>query len=285
MTLVKSVAITIAYQAAFGAIAHFKQIDTFTDFAGTSNFIVLALYSFVKSGHTIRQKLISFFSCTWGVRLGTHLLRRILSWGEDHRFDNIRNNIKSLITFWSVQGLWVWIVSLPVLLANTSTVNPPLGALDYIGWALYAIGLVTETVADLQKLKSSSSAQRKWMHTGLWKYSRHPNYFGEILVWTGMYLSAAPTLSGLEHLAMASPLFTATILLFLSGIPMSEKSADKKYANNSDYVAYKKGTSVLVPLPPAMYRSFPPWFKRTLLFEYDMYDNLDRYTNRDGKEE
>lgn len=284
MVLIKSAAITLAYQAAFGTIAHIKQIDTLTDFAGTTNFIVLALYSFAKSGYSIRHKLISFFSCTWGVRLGTFLLRRILSWGEDRRFDKIRKSIQSLVTFWSLQGVWVWVVSLPVLLANASTANPPLGKLDYVGWAVYAIGLLTETVADFQKLKSNSSADRKWMHTGLWKYSRHPNYFGEILIWTGIYLSAAPTLSGLQHLAVASPIFTATILLFLSGIPLSENSADKKYASDPDYVAYKKGTSVLVPLPPAVYRTFPPWFKRTLLFEYDMYDKLAKYTNPDGKD-
>ncbi|CAN8072902.1 unnamed protein product [Agarophyton chilense] len=279
MMLLKTAAITAVYQFSFGAVAYLKQIDTLTDFAGTTNAIVLALFSYKQSLCTFRQKIITAFVVAWGARLGSFLLRRIFKWGEDRRLDNIRTSLKSVVTFWSIQGLWILIITMPAVLANASSKNPPLGVSDYVGWALYAIGFLTESIADWQKLSANPS--RKWMNTGLWKYSRHPNYFGEILVWIGVYVSATPVLSGLQYLSIVSPVFTAALLLFLSGVPLLERSADKKYAKDQQYVAYKKRTSVLVPLPPAVYTRLPPWLRKTMLFDFDMYDNLQNYQNRE----
>ncbi|XP_031090539.1 uncharacterized protein LOC115995595 isoform X6 [Ipomoea triloba] len=191
--------VTIAYQLFFFIITAILKFDKLTDFAGTTNFIVLSILTLVLKGSWhFRQVILSMLVVIWGLRLGLFLLMRILQWGEDRRFDGKRDQLGRLAIFWTFQAIWVWTVSLPVTVINASDNQPSLHAGDIIGWIMWSLGILVEITADQQKLKFKSSQEnrRKWCSVGLWKYSRHPNYFGEIFLWWGIFVASTPVLEG-----------------------------------------------------------------------------------------
>ncbi|XP_062027675.1 uncharacterized protein LOC133743676 isoform X3 [Rosa rugosa] len=244
--------VTVAYQSLFFVITALLKFDKVTDFAGSTNFVILAILTLVVKGSWhFRQIVLSLLVVIWGLRLGLFLLMRILQWGEDRRFDEMRANLGKLAVFWIFQAVWVWTVSLPVTVVNSSNKTPSLQAADFIGWIMWSIGFLVEATADQQKLvfKNSPQNRGKWCNVGLWKYTRHPNYFGEIFLWWGVFVASTPVLDGAEWL----------------------ESADKKYGNVDGYRLYKRSTSPLIPLPPVLYKNLPSWFKATFLFEFPLY--------------
>ncbi|GAB2223830.1 hypothetical protein Droror1_Dr00004572 [Drosera rotundifolia] len=266
--------VTIGYQFAFFVVTALFKFDKVTDFAGSTNFIILAVLTLVLKGTwRYRQVLLTVFVVIWGLRLALFLLMRILQWGEDRRFDEMRGNLGKLAVFWIFQAVWVWTVSLPVTVVNASDRNPSVDAALIAGSIMWLIGLTSEALADQQKLtfKNSPTNRGKWCNIGLWKYTRHPNYFGEIFLWWGIFVAASPVLYGAEWLVILGPIFLTLLLLFVSGIPLLEDSADKKYGNVAEYREYKRVTSPLIPLPPAVYGSLPSWFKTVFLFEFPFY--------------
>ena len=160
----------------------------------------------------------------WAVRLGTFLLRRVLRAGKDERFDRIKRSFPRLFLTWTLQGLWVSLTLAAALAAITAGTRQPLGLPTFIGVALWLIGFGLEVTADGQKRKfrSDPSNQDEFIRTGLWKWSRDPNYFGEILLWTGIAVIAATVLRGWQWATMISPVFVALLLTRVSGIPMLE---------------------------------------------------------------
>ncbi|XP_031090536.1 uncharacterized protein LOC115995595 isoform X3 [Ipomoea triloba] len=273
--------VTIAYQLFFFIITAILKFDKLTDFAGTTNFIVLSILTLVLKGSWhFRQVILSMLVVIWGLRLGLFLLMRILQWGEDRRFDGKRDQLGRLAIFWTFQAIWVWTVSLPVTVINASDNQPSLHAGDIIGWIMWSLGILVEITADQQKLKFKSSQEnrRKWCSVGLWKYSRHPNYFGEIFLWWGIFVASTPVLEGAKWLVVFGPVFLTLLLLFVSGLPLLEESADKKFGNVAAYLSYKRTTrktifSPLVLLPPGVYGNLPQWFKTSVLFEFPLYNN------------
>lgn len=266
--------VTGGYQLLFFIITALLKFDKVTDFAGSTNFIIIAVLTLVVKGSWhFRQVVLTSLVLLWGLRLGLFLLMRILQWGEDRRFDEMRENLGKLIVFWIFQAVWVWTVSLPVTVVNASDRYPSLRAVDIIGWIMWTIGFLVEAIADQQKLsfKNSPENRGKWCNIGLWSYTRHPNYFGEIFLWWGIFVASTPVLRGAEWLVVFGPVFLTLLLLFVSGIPLLEDSADKKYGNVANYRVYKKVTSPLIPLPPAIYGRLPLWFKKTFLFEFPLY--------------
>ncbi|HET9411907.1 MAG TPA: DUF1295 domain-containing protein, partial [Candidatus Saccharimonadales bacterium] len=188
----------------------------------------------------------------WAVRLGGFLLYRISKTGKDSRFDNIRDNFIAFGRFWLGQGLSVWVILLPALVAFTAS-SPNIAPLAWIGVVVWALGLALESAADWQKFTFNSlpANKGKWIQSGVWKYSRHPNYMGEMLVWIGLYLYAVSVLSLPLGIAVAvGPLFIISLLLFISGIPLLEKFADARWGTNAEYKKYKSRTSMLIPWPP-----------------------------------
>ncbi|XP_052181229.1 uncharacterized protein LOC127794287 isoform X2 [Diospyros lotus] len=266
--------VTVGYQFFFFVITALLKFDKVTDFAGSTNFVILAILTLVLKGlWSFRQVVLTSLVVIWGFRLGLFLLMRILQWGEDRRFDEMRGNLGKLAIFWIFQAVWVWTVSLPVTIVNASDRHPSPQAEDIIGWIMWSIGIIVEATADQQKLKFKYSPENrgKWCSVGLWKYSRHPNYFGEILLWWGVFVSSTPVLEGGEWLVVLGPLFLTLLLLFVSGIPLLEASADKKFGNVDGYRVYKSTTSPLIPLPPVVYGNLPSWFKKAFLLELPMY--------------
>jgi len=256
------VALDFAIQNVCFIVAALLQTELFYDLSGSITFIVMTCYSLTQS--TIdwenykslakdRRCIISFLIVVWAARLGLFLFSRILKSGKDRRFDKVRTRPFVFAIFWNVQALWIFLTSLPVLMVNSIQKQPQLQWLDYFGIALWFVGIWIEAIADAQKreFRSVDPKNNKWIETGLWRYSRHPNYFGEILLWIGMAIIAFNVATTPMEVVVASlsPLFVTFLLTKVSGIPMLEKMNDKQWANDKDYQKYKKRTSILIPFP------------------------------------
>ena len=242
-----SLLITVCMQLSFFAIAYGLQIDKVTDFAGTSNFLVLAIFTLWLSADFSFPKIIgSLMVALWSIRLGFYLSYRIIVWGEDHRFDEMRAKFWSFFGFWILQILWVFLTSLPLIYFNSLDGNINLDSIAYLGIGMFVVGFVIEAWADYNKFNHKLNG-KKWCNIGLWKYSRHPNYFGNIMLWFGIFIFCFNY--GAPLWTIIGPLWTAFLLLFVSGLPFLEASADKKYGNDPEYIKYKNETSILIPIP------------------------------------
>lgn len=231
-------------------VAFRLQSDKLTDISYAATFATIAAWAFVGSYGSLFHIVLLTMLLLWSLRLGGFLLYRVVKKGKDARFDEIRANFFQFGKFWLGQAVAVWVIMIPAVFAfEAGTVA---GIWPLIGMAVWAVGLLCEAVADWQKYTFSTDPlnKDKWIDSGVWRYSRHPNYFGEILVWVGVYIYVATSLTALQAIvSLASPLFIIVLLLFVSGIPILEKSADKRWGDNPAYRQYKKRTSILVPLP------------------------------------
>jgi steroid 5-alpha reductase family enzyme len=227
-----------------------RQTETLFDLTGSLTYVSLVTLA-LALGHDIdaRATLLWAMVTIWALRLGSFLYRRIQKAGKDDRFDDIKPSFFRFLTVWTVQALWVTFTSAAALIGITTTVRVALDVWAAVGTVVWAIGFAIEIVADAQKSRfSADSANRgKFIQTGLWARSRHPNYFGEITLWVGVLIVALPVLEGWQWIALASPVFVALLLLRVSGIPLLEKKADAKWGGQADYEAYKKRTPVLIP--------------------------------------
>ncbi|XP_070565241.1 uncharacterized protein [Ptychodera flava] len=248
--LIRSLVYDIGIQWGLFAIAAFFQTEKFYDLAGSGTFIFLALQT-LRWGETYftRQKIQSGMVVVWGLRLGLFLFTRVLREGKDSRFDKVRGKPLIFFIYWTIQALWVWVTLAPTLILNSEKKDKELTTRDYVGWSLWAIGFLMEAISDYQKssFRSNPDNATKFMSTGLWSISRHPNYFGEILLWSGLFVSASTIMSGYQYTSVLSPMFVAYLLIRVSGIPLLEKSALKRWGGNPQYQQYVKNTAVLIP--------------------------------------
>lgn len=223
--------------------------DKLTDLSYALTFIFVASAGYLRSGGGTVQLIMTGAVTLWALRLGTFLFVRIRKMNKDKRFDGMRENFFKFLRFWLLQALAVWVVTLSLtsaLASETSRIN----VYVLVGMAVFLIGLFVESMADSQKYVFAQDPANKdtWIQNGLWSLSRHPNYLGEILVWVGLCIVSQSVLDGrYRFYALASPLFIALLLIFVSGIPLLEKAADKKWGDNPRYRAYKKKTAVLIP--------------------------------------
>ncbi len=248
-----SFAIALALNGAFFAFAAARKTDVVTDLSYSLTFALLAVVlPFTGAGET-SQLVASLLVLVWAVRLGVYLFRRILRMKVDHRFDDMRDKPLRFARFWLLQAITVAVVMLPVSYLLDRDSAPGFDAWMIVGALLWLTGLVIEAVADAQKsaFRAKDENRGRFVSTGLWHYSRHPNYFGEILVWWGIFLYAVPFLAGAAFAVVVGPIFITLLLLFVSGIPLLERGADEKYGDDPAYRAYKRRTSILVPLPPS----------------------------------
>ncbi|KAG9491809.1 hypothetical protein GDO78_000360 [Eleutherodactylus coqui] len=152
--------------------------------------------------------------------------------------------------FWTMQGIWIFVTLLPSLMLNLEKRNKPLGLMDYCGWTLWLVGFLIEAVADQQKwsFKADPDNAGNFIQSGLWAYSRHPNYVGEILQWSGLCLSASSVFSGYQYLSVISPIFVWFLLSYVSGVPILEREAMKRWGADPGYKRYVQQTPVLWPV-------------------------------------
>ncbi|KAL9062749.1 MAG: hypothetical protein Q9157_008664 [Trypethelium eluteriae] len=265
--------ITIGFQLFFFSIAFTFKFDKLTDFAGGTNFAILAIITLAFSGHhNARQIVASLFIMIWALRLSGFLLFRILKTGKDDRFDGTRDK------FFRFLGFWVFQMIYPQHKFGTGR--------DIAGIILYAIGLITETVSDAQKyrFKSSNPDKNAVCDVGFFYWTRHPNYFGEIIIQFAIYMIAvSPAADGYVrgqaykalYATILGPFFLTVLLMFVSGLPLQERpGAKKRYEkglNWEGYSDYLNRTSILIPFPPQLYARMPVILKRTIFLEFPMY--------------
>ena len=228
------------------------QTERFFDLTGSLTYLsITALLVVLTPGVDARGLLLAAMVSAWALRLGTFLFRRVHRAGKDDRFDDLKPSFLRFLNVWTIQGLWVTFTAAAAWVAITSATRVPLDAFAVVGLLLWGAGFGLEVVADLQKSRFNADPANKgrFISTGLWAVSRHPNYLGEILLWVGVALVALPALRGWQWVALISPLFVTLLLTRVSGIPLLEKKADRKWGGQADYEAYKASTPVLVPRP------------------------------------
>ena len=232
--------------------AFISQSEKFFDLTGSLTYISVATVAVFFSGDIDgRSLLLLALIVIWAGRLGTFLFRRIQKAGKDGRFDDLKPSFFRFLMTWTLQGLWVTFTLAAALAAITSTVRQELGWTALIGFLVWLIGFAIEVVADYQKsqFREDPANKGKFIQTGLWSWSRHPNYFGEIVLWIGVAIIAVPVLQGWQWVTLISPLFVTLLLTRISGIPMLEKRADEKWGGQEDYEAFKRQTPTLIPRP------------------------------------
>ncbi len=226
------------------------QTEKFFDLTGGITYISVTLLAVLTSPAVDgRSLLLAGLVVIWAIRLGSFLFRRIQKAGKDDRFDELKPSFFRFLNVWTIQGLWVTFTAAAALVAITSSVRKELDVFALVGFLVWAFGFAFEVIADSQKSQFSANPANKgkFIQTGLWSRSRHPNYFGEIVLWLGIAIIAIPVLQGWQWVAMISPLFVTLLLTRVSGVPLLEKKADSKWGGQEDYEAYKKNTPVLIP--------------------------------------
>ena len=231
------------------------QTERYYDLVGGVTYVTIIIVAVLMSGELdLRSTLVATMVLIWSLRLATFLFMRISSAGTDSRFDDIKNKPPRFFMAWTLQGLWALLTAAAALAVITGGVREPLGAIGVVGIGIWIVGMTIEIVADRQKSKFRADPDNKgkFISVGLWAWSRHPNYFGEILLWTGIAIVAVPVLQGWQWATLISPFFVAFLLIKVSGVPMLEDKADERWGGQSDYEEYKRKTPVLLLKPPAM---------------------------------
>ena len=228
------------------------QTEHYFDLIGSASYIgTVILTVALHPGMDTRGLIISVMIAVWAVRLGSFLFARVKKAGKDRRFNEIKTRFFRYMFTWTLGGAWVFITMAAGLAAMTSTTQQAVGIPFFIGTTLWVLGLGLEVVADSQKtsFRRQAANAEKFITTGLWQYSRHPNYFGEIILWLGIAVMSAPVLVGWQLAALISPVFVFFLLTKVSGIPMLEKSGLERWGSDPKYQRYISITSSLVPLP------------------------------------
>ena len=247
--------VAIAFVIQWGAFipSYFARTEKYYDLIGSLTYTTVILVALIMTSRYDSQSiLLAVLVLIWTFRLGFYLFRRILRTGKDKRFNEIKKSASRFFLAWTLQGLWVSFTAAAALAAITHEKTVELGIVSIIGICVWVIGFSFEVIADLQKSKfAQNPANRdKFITVGLWSVSRHPNYFGEIVIWIGIAIIAFPSLQGWGYLTLISPIFVAMLITQISGVPLNERYADEKWGGQKDYEEYKKKTPVLIPKLP-----------------------------------
>lgn len=197
-----------------------------------------------------RELIVSLLVVIWSLRLSGFLYLRIHRTGKDGRFDKLKTSAIRFLVPWTIQGLWVFLTMIVVIVINSQSGSASeLGIWDGIGLSIWILGFGIETIADYQKtvFNKEPDNQGKWIDSGLWYYSRHPNYLGEILLWTGIAFFGISCFTGLERVAWISPIFIYLLLTKISGTPILDKRALEKWGDDPEYQKYRANTPALIP--------------------------------------
>ena len=233
--------------------AFLLQTERFFDLTGSLTYITVTIAAVLLSAEVdARSILLLAMVVVWAARLGSYLFLRIRKAGADSRFDAIKPSFARFLNTWTLQGLWVTLTLSAALAAITTTERVGLGTVTAIGIVVWVAGIGLEATADAQKsrFRADPANKGRFIRSGLWSWSRHPNYFGEILLWIGVAIVALPVLRGWQWVTLISPVFVFLLLTRVSGVPMLEQSADERWGGEPEYESYKARTSVLLPRPP-----------------------------------
>ena len=249
LPLVKNIILLIFFIQWISFIPAFIfQTEKFFDLFGSLTYLTAILYTlYVTGSNRLSDYIIVGCIAIWAIRLGSFLFLRIHKAGEDRRFRTIKTNFTRFLMTWTLQGMWVSMCLLCVLTALSSYSGVVMNSIFFIGLTVFILGLAIEIIADNQKtvFRRNIENKDKFITTGLWSLSRHPNYLGEILLWTGIAVMSISSLQGLQYLTLISPIFVYILLVYISGIRMLEDQADKKWGHLDSYKEYVKNTPSL----------------------------------------
>ncbi len=221
------------------------QTEKFYDLTGSITYLTAVFYTlYVTGSNNLSDLIIVACVAVWAIRLGSFLFMRIHKAGEDRRFRTIKPNFTRFLMTWTLQGMWVSMCLLCVLTALSSYSGVIMNSIFFIGLIVFILGLSIEIIADYQKtvFRRNIENKDKFITTGLWSLSRHPNYFGEILLWTGVAVMSISSLQGLQYITLISPIFVYILLVYISGIRILEDQAKKKWGDLDSFKEYLKNT-------------------------------------------
>ena len=234
--------------------ASFLQTERFYDLTGGLTYIILAITTLMlgakEEDPSTRELIVTVLVIIWAIRLSSFLFLRIHHAGKDGRFDDLKTSPVRFLIPWSLQGLWIFVTMNVVIVINSqSGTSPELTAWDAMGVVLWTAGFCVEVVADRQKSAFNAKPENegRWIDEGLWSISRHPNYLGEILLWSGIALFGVPCFSGLEWAAWVSPVFVYLLLTKVSGVPILDRRGLEKWGEEPGYLEYRSTTPLLFP--------------------------------------
>lgn len=234
--------------------AAIAQSDKFYDLTGSITFLsIVGAACWLSAPLDLRAIVLAAMVAIWATRLGLFLFRRIgASGGTDARFEKIKINPPRFFSVWTIQALWTIFTASSAIVVISATDPAPIGVFFWTGSAIWLAAFLVEVIADHQKsvFRADPANADRFITTGLWSWSQHPNYFGEIMMWVGAVVIALPLLSGWSWLVLASPLLIALLLTRVSGINMLDAAGQRKWGDDPDYQAYRHRTSVLIPMPP-----------------------------------
>ena len=223
----------------------------FTGMVATLLVVLTAMFALLSSGAqvSIRSVFVASFVSVWTLRLGIFLYKRIVKAGEDIRFRDIKKSLPKFLMTWTLSALWVFLTTVNAITLIALNPLEPIGIFFIMGALLWLLGFGFEVIADRQKKHFSEQPKNegRFITQGLWSVSRHPNYFGEIILWAGIAIISLPFLSGWQYVTLVSPVFVFLLLTRISGLPFLEDKAEKKWGEDKDYIEYKKRTPILVP--------------------------------------
>ncbi|MEM1142064.1 MAG: DUF1295 domain-containing protein [Pseudomonadota bacterium] len=231
--------------------AYLSQSERYYDLIGSLTYLSVTWFAFSVSRDAYSMLLTVLISL-WAVRLGSFLFLRIRDAGSDRRFDRIKPFFFRFLMTWTLQGLWVLLTAGAALAAMTSAGDREFNLFTFAGAVIWLGGFAIEVTADRQKreFRKDPANSGAFIRGGLWSWSRHPNYFGEIVLWSGIAIIAFPALQGWQTLTLVSPLFVFLLLTRVSGIPMLEAHAKKRWGEDPEYQQYRAQTSRLLLRPP-----------------------------------
>ena len=221
------------------------QTEKFYDLTGSITYLTAVFYTlYVTGSNNLSDLIIVGCVAVWAIRLGSFLFMRIHKAGEDRRFRTIKPNFTRFLMTWTLQGMWVSMCLLCVLTALSSYSGVVMNSIFFIGLLVFILGLSIEIIADYQKtvFRRNIENKDKFITTGLWSLSRHPNYFGEILLWTGIAIMSISSLQGHQYITLISPIFVYVLLVYISGVRILEAQAEKKWGHLDSFKEYIKNT-------------------------------------------
>ncbi len=242
--------IAVLLQVIFFIPSFLLKTEKYYDIVGSLTYIItISIAYFSVENKTMIDSIIYFYVMVWASRLGIYLFRRVRNDGKDIRFEKAKRHFFWFLQYWMGQALWVSLTACAAFIAILSPEDNTLPVFAIIGMALWLSGFAIESVSDYQKrvFRKENNPSESFIHTGLWARSRHPNYFGEITLWTGIAVIALNTLTGIEYITLISPVFVYILLTRMSGINLLERIADERYGHLEEYQRYKSTTPVLIP--------------------------------------